>query len=97
MVARWDIVRKLVLDVTDEPNYTCPKIDGVQIELQNAADVLDIIKNDLMEKIREANADIRAWGEAWKTKAIDLAVELQEARERIEELENQSEEITVSS
>ena len=50
--------------IREEPDTTCMTINKIQGMLRNAC--------ECFETLREANSNIRAWGEAWKDYAIDI-------------------------
>jgi hypothetical protein len=79
------IERDLSYDMLSEPKHTCPKIDGVI----QACREFDSALEERMEKIREANSAIREWGQAWKDKAVDLKMELEQMTGERDDLLNQ--------
>lgn len=82
---RYNIQKALERDVEDEPGYTCPIIDSAISALNCHVDDM----TERLETIRSANAEIRGWGEAWKNKAVDIQMELEEMRKEKEDLEDQ--------
>lgn len=65
------------------PSETCPDINRLQAELQRlASDLEDIAskRSGPLEELRDANAELRAYGEYWRGVA-------EEALDRLEDLE----------
>lgn len=87
---------------SDEPvPNTCPLIDKVVSFVESVPDeegitTMDRLMGrceksnslDLLEKIREANSELRSWGNENHRKAFDLDEELEELKSKYEELED---------
>lgn len=70
---------------------TCPDIDSVIGDIDRCVDMLSSLTNSrgLLEKLREANADLRRWGEEMEARAEAAEDALAEMTERAEAAEQQ--------
>ena len=73
--------------------HTCPKIDNVIDNIKDAikeaesiqSTLSDLIgRNDLMEKIRDANATLREWGEGLESELEEMTSERDSLQEELE-------------
>jgi uncharacterized coiled-coil DUF342 family protein len=90
----------IINSVDDEPSFTCPKIDKVQRELSSiaeklnaAVEIVESLSDENMEEIRNANSDIRAWGNQWKDKALELQAQIDELNDNIKEKDQEIEDL----
>lgn len=68
---------------------TCPDIDSVICDIDRCVDTLSAIASSrgLLEKLREANATLRSWGEEMEERAEKAEDALAEMTERAEAAE----------
>ncbi|SDC67224.1 hypothetical protein SAMN05428966_10283 [Massilia sp. PDC64] len=68
---------------------TCPDIDSVIIDIDQCVNTLSSITNSrgLLEKLRDANANLRAWGEEMEERAEAAEEALAAMTERAEAAE----------
>lgn len=64
-----------------EPDHTCPIINRIQADIRAAADEL--------ENVREANSDIRAWGESNAARADDLEEKVSDLEDEMQGLRDE--------
>jgi chromosome segregation ATPase len=84
--------------IESEPKHSCPDIDGLIDDLkdaigsfENSVENIYSGRNSAMEKVRQANADLREWGKNNESIALDLESENKELQNRIDELEAENE------
>ena len=85
-----------------EPPQTCPEIDRAQADLEETADQLRSIAEDIhstrlfstiagsLEGLRGLNDDLRVWGSHWKERADELEAECEGLSREVEELKSQA-------
>lgn len=66
--------------ISEEPTTTCQFLNNLAAELNNSVEAG-------FETIRKLNESLRAWGYAWKTQCINLSDSLDEAEDKISDLE----------
>lgn len=73
------------------PDETCPYIDSVNSELDNAIDIIkNVIKsNGSMEDIRRANSDLRNLALFWRASAEELADMVDDLESKLEKLQEE--------
>lgn len=83
-----------------EPNYTCPIIDHAQADTEDLEEDISVVvqrwcksHQHELEKVREANSELRRWGQHWESEAESLQIELDTARDLIDQLQEQIEEL----
>lgn len=65
--------------------HTCPDIDGLQTDImRNAKDVCEEL-----EKLRNSNYDLRAWGEKLELELEDAEDTISDLRDEIKDLEHE--------
>ena len=70
-------------NISREPDHSCPLIDDVIDGMSAARKALEDAEHDI-EKVRRRVEEVRAWGEEWKQRAIELASELEQINRRNE-------------
>ena len=65
--------------VNDEPENTCPQIDGVLEIVDNLEHYLKDIKEE-MERVRTQNENLREWGKSLERELVRVEEELDAAR-----------------